>query len=327
MRTEYGGYLPLEGQIGNDFFSKYGEQYILRTNSGKAAIFYALRQLSIKKIYVPYYFCHSVYEMICYTGIEVSQYYLDENLCPKLEKIEKDAGIILVNYYGMMNERILELINHYQNIILDQTHSFFSAPVFREDIFNVYSCRKFIGVPDGGYLIGQNLRINAVELDECQISEHFLYLVKSREQGTNSSYQEKLKSDQFFKENFGKMSEISRCMLSTVDYSFISERRMENYNIMHGLLKEFNGLKLGECTEPLYLYPFLAKRNIKSKLIERKIFVPTIWRELITSEFEGTLEYELSDKTVFLPIDQRYTREDIEYIAKTVIEILTERDR
>lgn len=321
MEKEYGGYLPFEGHIGADYFSPYGEEHILRTNSGKAAIFYAIQMMDIEKIYVPYYFCNSVLQMIKEMGIEVQQYYLDNELCPDLNIMEENSGIILVNYFGMMNSKIIDLTAKYRNIIIDQTHSFFSPPIFRKDIYNAYSCRKFIGVPDGGYLIGE--QIQPMSLEKCKVSGHFLYLVESFECGTNKFYKEKLDSDKFFVQNYIGMSDITRCMLSAVDYDYIIEKRKENSKILNDILQKFNLLKVNVGEGPLYLYPFLTNVNIKKILVSEKIYVPTIWRELIRPEFYGTLEYELSNNTAFLPIDQRYGKEDMIYLSKRCIEAVS----
>ena len=320
MKEEYGGYLPFEGHIEKDFFSVYGEENVIRTNSGKAAIYYALKMMDIHSIHVPYYFCGSVFKMIQNTGISIKRYYLDEHLCPVLDNIGEDEGIILVNYFGCMNKRIKEILDRYKNIIIDQTHSFFSAPVFREDIFNVYSCRKFFGVPDGGFLVGMNLK--DIQLKQCKISDHFLYLVKSFEYGTNSSYQEKLQSDSFFMDNYCAMSNLTRTMLSSIDYQYIADKRKKNFEALHKKMSKYNIFKLEEPEDPLYLYPFLPSENIKRALIDRKIYVPAIWRELVCQDFYGTIEYEMSEKGVFLPVDQRYDIEDMEYIADIVIGLL-----
>lgn len=316
MRKEYGGYLPFEGHIDKDFFSQYGEEHIVRTNSGKAAIFYAIKMMDISKIYVPFYFCGSVFRMIEKIGITVERFYLRDDLTPDLDEIEESAGIILVNYFGFMNHKIRELVLKYRNIIVDQTHSFFSPPIFREDIYNIYSCRKFIGVPDGGYLVGE--RIQGVNLENCKVSQHFLYLVQSYEYGTNSAYNEKLESDKYFSENFGGMSNLTRCMLATVDYEYIRKKRVENYKVLNDILGKDNLLNTENLEEPLYLYPFLIKADLKRKLIDEKIYVPTLWKELIVPEFYNTIEYDLSDKTVFLPIDQRYDAEDMVYLGRKV---------
>ena len=58
--------------------------------------------------------------------------------------------------------------------------------------------------------------------------------------------------------------------------------------------------------------------DIRKRLIENKIFVPTLWADTLEDEYVGTDEYLLSKNTLFLPVDQRYDEEDIKYIIDIV---------
>ena len=54
------------------------------------------------------------------------------------------------------------------------------------------------------------------------------------------------------------------------------------------------------------------------KLIEEKIYVPTLWSHLLQEKFQNVFEYQLASDTLFLPLDQRYGKEDIEFIKHYV---------
>lgn len=332
-KKEYGGYLPLETKIGKDYFSKYGSDNVVRTNSAKAAIYFAVQKMKPTKLYVPYYMCNSVLHMLAGSGVCVEKYWLNDELLPTLEKTDVKAentqtiGILIVNYFGVMDQKISQLVGQYKNVIIDNSHAFFCPPILREDVYNVYSCRKFVGVPDGGYLVSKTQL--SLELEPDRISHHFSYLVVSQEYSMNEAYTEKIESDKYFYDNYKGMSRISQGLLSSVDYEFIKQKREENFNMLHGLLKAYNQFLLeGNNTAP-YLYPFRPKKNyegntidvsaLKKSLVAQKIYTPTLWRELITSEYEETLEYQISKNTVFLPIDQRYDVQDMEYLAQNVL--------
>lgn len=329
MRKEYGGYLPLEISEGEDWFSGCGGEPVLRTNSAKAAMYFAIRDLKARKIYAPYYMCRSVREMLRETGMEVEFYYLNEKLLPRLPHVEPEAAVLLVNYYGVMEEPVREealgLCGSCAGVVIDQSHGFFARPVPGEGVTNIYSCRKFFGVPDGGYLVGKHSEIS---LEPETVSGHFSYLVTSSEQGTNAAYKEKQESDRYFYGNYKGMSRITRGMLSAVDYEGIRKKRRENLGCLHRLLGEKNRLEFSGTDAPAYLYPFLPKgpegtgKRIKSALVAENIYVPTLWRELLTPELEGTLEYDLSENGVYLPVDQRYGPEDMEYLAGRVKSLL-----
>ncbi|MCD8155618.1 MAG: hypothetical protein LUF78_13220 [Clostridiales bacterium] len=319
IRKEYGGYLPFETRKGEDFFSRYGNEHVLRTNSGKAAIYYALAAMKIRKIHVPHYICDSVNKMLEDTGLETERFFLDDRMLPRLENVREDEGVLLVNYFGVMEATVREAAQNYPQVIVDNTHCFYAPPVFREGVFNVYSCRKFVGVPDGGYLVGQALPEMKPEPD--QIRDHFSYLVTSFELGTNAAYQEKQASDRHFIGHYAGMSRLSEGMLVTVDYDELQKKRKENFGCLHDCLKKYNGLDIPEISAA-WMYPFWRKgtgRELKKALVAEKIYTPTLWRELLRPEFEGTLEFRLSDELVFLPVDQRYGREDMKYLAGRVL--------
>lgn len=324
-KGEYGGYLPLELPEGEDWFSGYGENNILRTNSAKAALYFAVRSSHISKLYLPHYLCRSVKEMLKSTGIRMESYYLNSGLLPKLPDVEPDAGVLLVNYFGIMEEQVKKEGEKYRTVFLDHSHGFFAEPVLRDGVFNIYSCRKFVGVPDGGYLVSRNC---AGELEADEVSGHFSYLVTSLEQGCNAAYQEKMECDRYFLGNYKGMSKITRGILSSVDYEKMRKQREENFQRIHKRLKEYNELDIEDKAFPAYLYPFLPKdavkngKRLKAALVAEKIYVPTLWRELISPAYAGRREYHLSENTVFLPVDQRYGEEDMDYLAQRVKDLL-----
>lgn len=357
MRREYGGYLPFEVREGEDWFSAYGEDRVLRTNSAKTAIYCAVRNSGIHKLYVPYYMCRSVKQMLLDADVETEFYYVDERLLPVLSRVDAGAAVLLVNYFGIMEELVRAEAEKYPTVIIDNSHAYFAAPVLREGVCNVYSCRKFIGVPDGGYLVGEGCAFPAgraggvsaegrgdparesgvsaagresFSLEPDEVSGHFSYLVTSFEHGTNAAYAEKQESDRYFAGNYRGMSRLTRGMLSSVDYDGILRRREENFAYLHDCLRDLNRMEISEQQAPAFVYPFLPGRaaksgnNLKADLVAEKIYVPTMWRELAVPEFAGTLEYLLSERAAFLPVDQRYGREDMRYIADRVRDLLEE---
>ena len=72
------------------------------------------------------------------------------------------------------------------------------------------------------------------------------------------------------------------------------------------------------------MYPFLLKsgHRIKQELIQQKIYVPTLWPNVLEETTPDTWEYFLTDSLVLLPIDQRYSETDMKYILKVLTQIL-----
>ena len=116
----------------------------LARNSFKEIIkFYGLKQ-----IYIPYYLCdvirHSAFEVNCKPVF----YHTDDNFLPEKD-FKKDDFILYPNYFGVCDKNVKILCNMYPNIVIDNTHSYFSAPSGRA-CFN--SKRKFLPVNDGSDL-------------------------------------------------------------------------------------------------------------------------------------------------------------------------------
>lgn len=63
---------------------------------------------------------------------------------------------------------------------------------------------------------------------------------------------------------------------------------------------------------PLYL---MNGVDIRKKLQEHKIFIPTLWPAVFEICNEDELEYDMAKNILPIPIDQRYSISDMEYIV------------
>ena len=109
--------------------------------------------------------------------------------------------------------------------------------------------------------------------------------------------------------------------MSAADKEKIRRKRLENYQILHQNLMSCQKLQfvqdLNEAASP-QCYPLLVEANIRDSLIAEKIFVPLMWRRHLNGEFVGTTEQSMAKYLLCLPIDQRYSTLDMQYIADTV---------
>ena len=53
-------------------------------------------------------------------------------------------------------------------------------------------------------------------------------------------------------------------------------------------------------------------------MIENKVFVATYWPNVLEWTDEDSVEYEMAEKLVPLPIDQRYSAADMHYILSVL---------
>ena len=316
---EYGGFLPLELNPGKEYFEEYGKEFS-RYNSFKAAINELLSKLGCKIIYIPYYYCPSTIMAIKKTGIEISYYHIDESFNPVDLDPEDGSAILLVNYFGICGEKLKNISKKYNycEIIFDFAHSFFEKPVLGDHIHNIFSAKKFFGVPDGAYLISKVCIRNEDKFSK--MGDLAKYLCVAYEEGTNASYNMKKEVDSYLFSNYSEMSSLSVGLLQNVDYERVKKQRIENYDILYKSFKDINELAvMEECAA--YQFPLLIRekgRKIKSHLVSEKIYVSTLWSGEDLIEKGNDFELSMMNDCIFLPIDQRYRAQDMEYIKETV---------
>lgn len=323
QKEEYGGYLPLELNRGTEYFSKY-EDYLLRFNSVKASLDYLIAKIGLNRIYIPYYYCPSTIEAIRKMGVEVIFYHIDSNLLPIDLNDDCHSIILLVDYFGVKCEKINQLLCslHNAEIIIDRAHAFYAEPVIGKRIHNVYSAKKFFGIPDGAYVVSKDF--HKCEMSLSNASNYAEYLLKAYEEGTNAAYALKKESDVVVASNYALMSKLARGLLRNVDYESVKKRRTKNYKVLFQKFKDINELSLPE-ESPAYQFPLLISgigEKIKKRLVEDKIFVSTLWCGVDLLNNGNRFEQNMSENAIFLPIDQRYDEKDMEFIAFHLFEIM-----
>ncbi len=320
MHKEFGGYLPFDLTEGEELFSKYEGANILRLNCGRNAIAAAMLSVKPKKVYIPYYNCNVVRDTLIKYDVPIEYYFLDENLEPKVSDIEPDEWLLYVNYFGIISkERLNKIKNRYRRVIFDNTQAFYAEPLLDPDIFNVYSCRKFVGLCDGAYLIWGGDRKVFSDYPQDISWDRAAFLFKSIELGTNAAYKENLDSKKDLGEEIRCMSVLTQKMLKAVDYSVLMEKRRRNFEILHDNLKDINCLPFEINVEPGMNYPLYVKDNaLRKSLVENKVYVPQWWKYLLDVVPSDSIEADLSNYLLPLPVDQRYSEEDMLQLIQIV---------
>ena len=204
-KAEYGGFLPLELNPGKELFAKY-EPMLMRFNTVKASINYLIMTIKVKRIYIPYYYCPSTIKAIKQIVSEVCFYHIDKDLLPTDLPDEDDTAILLVDYFGVRSRETVAFAEGFEKaeIILDFSHSFFTEAVIKNNVHSVYSAKKFLGIPDGAYLVS-----NAIEPDAQNLTvsiKYAEYLIMTYEEGTSAAYEKKKEADHFLNSNYAHMS-------------------------------------------------------------------------------------------------------------------------
>lgn len=308
---EIGGYFELENFVNNEYY-----QNLIALNSGRNALIYILKARKANKLYMPYFLCDCVFDAVVKNGYEVEYYNIDENFVPIINKSINDGEYVyVVNYYGQLSsKKLLELQREYKNIILDNTHAFFQKPL--SNIDTIYNCRKFFGVPDGAYLSTNVIYNGDLELDVS--NKRMEHLLGRFEESASNYYQSFSEHEnKFICEPVKYMSKLTHNLLGAIDYNRVIKVRKENYEYLSKELDKYNKINLNDCNVA-FAYPcYLSEASaVRKKLIEKNIYVPTLWPNVLADMDKQSLEYDYAQNILPLPCDQRYTLDDMKTIVK-----------
>jgi len=316
---EIGSFIELDLRNTGEYFVS---DQIARLNSGRAGIFYSLQLLGVSKLYIPYYQCPSVFSFLEKKGVEVVRYYLDSSLMPQINTNEKDTAVLIVNYFGLFDsEKLIEIAAKFNNAIIDNSQAFYTKPI--ENLLNIYSPRKFFGVPDGCYVIGKNANRFEQQFEKDFSSETSGFLLKRIEMGCNVVYNERqINEERIDQSDVLQMSRLTLSLLLSIDYKKIKQKRQANFKLAHKLFKKFNmlnieGLIAKEAT-PM-VYPLLIEQeNIVAILKDSNIYTGRWWSHVLKSVDNTKIEHILSKYMIPIPIDQRYGSKEIKMIHSII---------
>ena len=212
-------------------------------------------------------------------------------------------------------------MKEHRKVIIDNSMAFFAEPLMFNDVYNIYSPRKFFAVPDGGYVIG-NIT-DEIPLERDQSYKRARTLLESLELGEEAAYKEQIANEQALFPVRKRMSGLTEKMLSSIDYEIEKKARRTNFDILDKHIGSLNRYSIKSEEAVPQFYPLLVNVDIRNILISHNIYSPMMWRRLISEQFIGTAERLFSERMLYLPIDQRYSPQDMEYIADTITSLLT----
>lgn len=286
--------------------------------SARAALYAYLNTTKIKTLYVPNYICDSIFPALKSLAVEIKFYSVNERLlpidCPKLIK-KSDSRILLVNYFGLLNEQIKMLTAAEPELfIVDNSQALFCEHI--EGTTSIYSPRKFLGIPDGG-LLRTEIKINMPET-RYDASENVGHLLLRAAGDVQAGYARFLAAEQAL-ECFipKKISVISAHLIKCIKTSEIKEKRQCNYRLLCTEFKSFNQLDLPIDNQVPLCYPLKLAFDITSicnEFIAKSIYLPRYWR----SDFNGEVGRAMYENTLFLPIDERISSDELMNLVKLI---------
>ena len=208
------------------------------------------------------------------------------------------------------------------NVIIDNCQAFFCEPI--EGALNVYSCRKFIGVADGAYVIGKSAEHFVDEYPQCYSSDTAAFLLKRIEYGCEGKGYEArtVNEERVDTEDIMKMSALTRAMLDGTDYERIKEKRRDNFDIACNLFADINvwdPTRFYDAETVPMIYSLVVEDDgLLQKLLSAKHFQGHWWHYITQELPENTFEHWMSRFMIPITIDQRYGEEDLRYIRSII---------
>ena len=88
------------------------------------------------------------------------------------------------------------------------------------------------------------------------------------------------------------------------------------------LEKQFGKINLLSLSVPpgAFMYPFYMENGTKVRkaLQKRGIYIPVLWPDVIERCMKTELEFDMAENILPLPVDQRYSLEEMEYLAEEI---------
>ena len=286
----------------------------IKLNCGRNALAYLIEKNSIKKILMPRFMCDSCDKVLKDRNVKVRFFSVGIDFKPIEIKRESGEWLYVVNYYGQLSNEYLKTLG--SNLIVDNAQAYFQNPI--PGIDTLYTCRKFFGVPDGAILYTNSVFCDVLETDES--FERMKYLLGRFERTAEEFYSEYLiNNENFDNVPLKHMSKLTENLLHGIEYDRIKQIRTDNFTYLHKNFKDYNKLSL-TIPSGAFMYPFYISNGhiIRRELQKRKIYIPILWPSILEDCNKGSLEYDMAQNILPLPVDQRYHIDDMDYLSNII---------
>lgn len=312
---EYGGYIELD-----TYRLPMLHNGAKALNCGRNCLAYLIKARNIKKLLFPFFMCDSVFDLCRKYNVELRFYHINEKFIPEHIELEDDEWLYVMNYYGQLTQDYLcGLKKEYDRVIIDNAQAYFDEPIENTD--TLYTCRKFFGVADGAFLYTDVNLNEDIPLDES--FDRMRFLLGRYERTASEFYSEySMNNHMFADEPIKQMSKLTENLLHGIDYNYVKQRRTQNFKAYNEMLGKINQLELREV-EGAFAYPLMVSNGsaLRKALQQKKIYIPTLWPNVLNETESCSTEYRMVDNILPLPCDQRYDINDIKYIADTIFEL------
>lgn len=307
--------------------------------NARSGIKLVIDQLKPKKVWLPSYICPDILTAVDPLLYEVVFYPINSQLkissLDFIESIQPEDLFLFIDYFGFPFDK--EVLSSIQSrgcwLFRDCNQALFHK--WDHDIcdFFLYCPRKFLGVPDGGILHIKdtvNITLPNLKSPDQEVLYLFLYALILRREfdiygGDRKWFEYFQQGEAQLTPGNRSMSDISLSLLKMgFDYEAIQNQRRINYKELCRKLSHYAVLlDLSDNVTPLGFPVRFSNRNqIQRALFNKDIYPPIHWsiKGFVPDDYSES--HQLSQEIMTLPCDQRYTKEDMAYLADTLLELI-----
>lgn len=270
---------------------------LIKLNLARNCLKYIIKAYGIKELFIPYYICPVVWLAARQVNCRIKFYQIDENFMP-INKFPQNAFILYVNYFGLCDKNCKNLTAKYQNIIIDNSQSFYSKPM---GLASFNSLRKFFKVQNGAYLYINKIIDKRFEQDEQKFNPVLFH----------ENIEQFIKNELTLNQatSIKEISPNIKNILKSIDLEKDKSQRLKIYNEYDKTFDKFNRIKLKTSQENIpYCYPLNTEDKNIRKILAEEFILQQLWKDLPQNICPS---YNIG-QTIALPLN------DIEYAKKII---------
>ena len=301
--------------------------------TARSAFTLLARTLHPKTVWLPSYLCEVLIGAFPVQLTNVRFYAINEQLRIAeegwLSEVQANDMVLFIDYFGFdqWGEWGAEARRRGAWVIEDAAQGLLSEHFNQHSHYIVFSPRKFVGVPEGGILMG----LNGAKLpDESLAPPAALWWMDATRASILRAEFDRHGGERKWFEIFQKtetsaplepfrMSDLSMLILKhAVDWQKVSERRRDNYKFLASELGQIALIpELTNDVVPLGFPVRLQERDrIRQALFAEKIYPQVHWPIAGFVPFGFEASHRLASEIMTLPCDQRYNRSDMERVVR-----------
>jgi hypothetical protein len=304
----------------------------------------------IKSVLVPDYLCGSLILALEFTKLPYSLYPLDKDLRLEFD-IRPHTAVLAINYFGFPNPMVDYIRNFVgKDIVLveDCAQCLFPSTVNKihpHYFYQIYSMRKFLGIPAGGCLMGSPKPNKNFPVEDCvplwkgwtgRFFKKFYRnnIADNPNSELESIYLQLINEFEIYLDQNPDPKTLPEALLKLLpyqDFKKIFTKRRENYQALLNCLPKniqplFTFLPDDTCPMgcPVIIPEKINRDWLQGMLQEQFIYCPIHWP--VPSQISERItpySKNLYLNTLTLPIDQRYEISDMYRIADAIDKLVT----